>query len=136
MKGSNDKIGGGGFHHVAFKAKDFDKSLAFYTEALGFRPTMRWGEGDKRAVMLDTGDGSCIELFAGGSRDPLPDGVLMHIAFNSDNCDKAIEAARKAGAAITMEPKDIDIQSDPVAQVRIGFCKGPDGEILEFFQKR
>ena len=136
MKGTNGKIGGGGFHHLAFKAKDFDMSYEFYTEGLGFKPTISWGEGDSRAVMLDSGDGGCIELFAGGSSEPLPAGVYMHVAFNTDDCDLAVENARKAGAEVTMEPKDIAIQSNPVTNVRIGFCKGPDGEILEFFQKK
>ena len=63
MNGKNARIGGGGFHHVAFRAHDFEKSLKFYTEGIGFVPTITWGEGDRRAVMLDTGDGNFVELF-------------------------------------------------------------------------
>ena len=66
MSGTNQTIRGGGFHHVALKAKDFDASLKFYSQGLGFKMVLAWGEDDKRAVMLDTGDGSCLEIFAGG----------------------------------------------------------------------
>ncbi|SHF29615.1 glyoxylase I family protein [Caldanaerobius fijiensis DSM 17918] len=134
--GNNEKIGGGGFHHVALRVKNFDESLKFYVDGLGFKPAITWGEGDNRAAMLDTGDGNFIELFAGGTDGPKPEGVILHIAFRTDNCDKAIEQARKAGAEITMEPTDVEIKGSETLPIRVGFCKGPDGEVLEFFQYR
>jgi len=134
MPGTNAVIGGGGFHHVALKAKDFDRSVRFYVQALGFREKLRWGEGDGRAVMLDTGDGSCLEIFAGGKGDA-PEGNLLHFALSTTNCDAAIERARAAGAPVTMEPQDVDIPSRPPVRVRLAFCKGPDGEAIEFFQE-
>jgi glyoxylase I family protein len=135
MAGNNKVIGGGGFHHIAIRAKDFDASVRFYTQALGFKPTISWGEGNGRAVMLDTGDGSCLELFAGGS-GPKPEGAVLHFALNTTGCDAALEKARAAGAKVTMEPKSLVIQSQPSpTPVRIAFCTGPDGEIIEFFQK-
>ncbi len=136
MAGQNKKIGGGGFHHLAMKTADFDKSVKFYTEGLGFEKSISWGEGDSRAVMLDTGDGNFFELFAGGTPDEKPEGALLHVAFRTDNCDMALNQAITAGARVTMEPTDVDIKSDPVTPVRIAFCKGPDGELIEFFQYR
>ncbi|MFB3891178.1 MAG: VOC family protein [Phycisphaerae bacterium] len=133
MRGKNEAIGGGGIHHVAMKARDFDASVRFYTQALGFKKLISWGEGDKRAVMLDSGDGSCLELFAGGTGQA-GEGTYSHLAYRSDNCDAAIERARAAGAKVTMEPKSLVIPSDPPTPVRIGFCTGPDGEVIEFFQ--
>jgi len=78
MAGYNEKIGGGGFHHVALKARDFDKSVKFYTEGLGFKQVLAWGEGDNRAVMLDTGEGNYMEIFAGGSSEPKPEGTRRY----------------------------------------------------------
>lgn len=130
----NEKIGGGGFHHVAIKVRDFDASVQFYTQGLGFSERVSWGEGDRRAVMLDTGDGDYLEIFAGGSVEPKPEGSIIHMAFRSNDVDKAIEAARAAGAEVTVEPKDVILSNNPVTPVRIAFCKGPDGEVLEFFQ--
>ena len=35
-----------GFHHIALRARDYDKSLAFYTEGMGFPVAHSWGEGN------------------------------------------------------------------------------------------
>jgi glyoxylase I family protein len=122
-----------GFHHAALKARDFEKSIAFYTKALGMREKRRWGEGEGRAIMLDAGGGNILEIFAGGS-GPKPEGVLVHLAFRTKDCDGMLAQARGAGAEVTMEPNSVQIASTPPTQVRIAFCKGPDGEVIEFFQ--
>lgn len=135
MPNKNKTIGGGGFHHVAIRVHDFEASIRFYKEALGFTEKIRWGEGDKRGIMLDTGDGNYLEIFAGGTKEPKPEGAILHFAFRTDNADAAIERARKAGMEVTVEPKSVDLQSTPgPTPIRIAFFKGPDGEVVEFFQ--
>jgi catechol 2,3-dioxygenase-like lactoylglutathione lyase family enzyme len=133
MTGNNARIAGGGFHHVAMRVADFDASWAFYVDALGFAPRATWGQGDGRAAMLDTGDGNYLEIFAGGDDDH-SEGAVIHFALRTDDTDLAIEAARAAGAEVTIEPKDVSIPSSPPVDARIAFCKGPDGEVIEFFQ--
>ena len=131
----NATLGGGGFHHIAIRSHDYDASLRFYTQGLGFVPQITWGEGDKRAVMLDTGDGNYLELFAGGTDEPRPEGTIIHFALRTTDCDAALQKAVAAGALVTMEPKSIDIPSKPhMTPVRIAFCQGPAGEVIEFFQ--
>jgi len=122
-----------GFHHIALYCKDVERSLALY-RALGFADKKSWGEGDSRAFMLETG-GSCVELFAGGK--DVPDGKWVHLALKTPDCDAAYSAALAAGAAVKIEPKDVDIpaHSGPYP-VRIAFVTGPDGEIIELFQER
>jgi glyoxylase I family protein len=135
QKNKNQKIDGGGFHHVAMRVSDFDASVKFYKEGLGFKETIAWGQGDHRAMMLDTGDGNYLEIFSGGSAAAVTDGAYIHVAFRTGNCDQAIEQARQAGAEVTVEPKDVEIDSRPLkVKVRIAFCKGPSGEVIEFFQ--
>lgn len=137
MAGDNRTIGGGGFHHVAIRAYDFDETVRFYSEILGFRERIAWGEGDGRAVMLDTGDGNYLEVFAGGTRQAKPEGAILHFAIRTDDCDAALERARAAGVEVTMEPASIDIPSRPgPTPVRIAFFKGPDGEVVELFQNQ
>jgi glyoxylase I family protein len=134
-KGTNTKLGGGGFHHVAVKVHDFDAALRFYKDVLGFTEKVAWGEGDKRAVMLDTGDASYLEVFAGGPVEPATGGAVVHFALRADDVDGAIERARAAGMEVTIEPKDVTIPSTPFPlPVRIAFFKGPAGEVIELFK--
>jgi len=122
------------FHHVAVKAKDFEKSVEFYTKTLQLKQIKAWGEGDGRAVMLELGDGSCMELFAGGSNIDEQICPIQHIAFNVNDPFECTEIVRKAGCEITIEPKEVEVPGNPGLHAVIAFCKGPDGEILEFFK--
>lgn len=136
MAHKNKKIGGGGFHHIAIRARDFDRSVTFYTETLGFVRKIEWGEKPGRAIMLDTGDGNYLEIFERPNQAPAQEeSAMLHFALRTDDCDAAIAKARAAGCVVTMEPKSLDIQSRPgPTPVRIAFFKGPDGEVVEFFQ--
>ena len=133
----NTTVPGCGFHHVAIRTANWDRSLEFWRGALGFEIAVQWGEAPRRACMLDTGDGNYLEIF---ERDPLPDGpnhdsaAILHFCFRTDDCDAALERARAAGAEVTVEPKSIAVFGEPLIPVRLAFFKGPDGEICELFQ--
>lgn len=127
--------------HIALKATDIENTIKFYTEALGFEVKARWGEGDGRAAMLDAGDSTVIEVFHGGVKsEKCPEnkaGEWFHLALGVDDTDAAYERALKFGAVSKVAPKNVDIQAVPeVMPVRIAFVYGPDGEVIEFFQKR
>jgi glyoxylase I family protein len=133
MKMSNKKIAGSGFHHIALRAHNYDKTFEFYTKALGFTPKLSWGEGNSRAAMLDIGDGGCVEIFAGGAENQ-PDGAFWHLAFKTTDPDGAYEAAVKGGAKSNKVPYDTIINGAEKNQpVRLAFVNGPDGELIEFF---
>ena len=121
-------------HHIAIKAKgieEYRKTIEFYNVLLGMPIVREWGTAEEPASMIDTGAG-LLEIFANGNEVPT-EGALRHIAFATDNVDECIETVRKAGYEITMEPKEIVIQSNPPYPARIGFCIGPVGESVEFF---
>lgn len=133
---ANTKIPDIGVHHLALESANFDASVKFYTEGLGFKQTAEWGEGSGRAVMLDIGNGSCFEIFANGATDAQQNARFAHFAFATTDPDKAYNNALAAGAVSHRPPTDVDIPANPPLPVRIAFVKGPDGEILEFFKVR
>ncbi len=136
MTGTNTLLGGGGFHHVAIRVVDFDASDAFY-RALGFEPVREWGAEPKRAAMLDSGDGTFIEIFEGGAPATTSEGRILHFAIRTADCYAAHALALKAGAVETVAPKDAEIPSRPrPLAVRLSFVKAPGGEIIEFFSEK
>ena len=76
MAGKNKKIGGGGFHHVFLKVSDLNRSIKFYTEALGFVEKVSWGEGAQRLVLLDAIDREVAPIEREDRREPLPLGQI------------------------------------------------------------
>ena len=123
-----------GFHHVAIRVKDFDATVRFYKEGLGLKERLAWGEGPKRAMMLDAGNGDCIEVFGNGSDSP-GDGTIVHISLRTDDCEAVLQRAAAAGATITVSAKNVEIPAKTgPTPVRIAFCKAPGGEVIEFFQ--
>ena len=131
---ANEKIPGAGTHHIALASADFDRSVKFYTEGLGMKPAAFWGEGEKRAALLDIGDGSHVEIFANGVPEAQINERFVHFAIRTTDPDKAFENALAAGAMEKIPPKSLSIPADPPLNVRIAFVYGPDGEVLEFFQ--
>ncbi|MEE0928178.1 MAG: VOC family protein [Acutalibacteraceae bacterium] len=124
-----------GVHHICLKAcnlEDFNKMVKFYTEILGLPVALKWGEGETTGMMLDTGD-AWLEIFANGTDYPTSS-AIRHIALRVEDTDACIEAVRAAGYKITVEPKDHTFPTEPLYNCRLGFCRGPVGEEVEFFQ--
>ena len=124
-----------GFHHTAIRSANFDASVRFYTEVLGLKIKVTWGESPKRAAMIDAGDGNYVEIFERPEPAPLSEATILHFALRTDDCAALTETVRAAGQEITMEPKEVTIDSSagPIP-VKISFFKGPDGEVVELFE--
>lgn len=131
--GSNQTLGGGGFHHVAIKVKNLDATVAMYKKVLGCEEVAAWGEDTGRGIMLDTGDGACFEIFASGNGESPANG-FYHVALRTTKLDEVVDSARAYGLNITIEPRDIVIASNPPMPARIAFFDGLDGESIELFQ--
>ncbi len=124
-----------GVHHIAIKAKgleQFEELVHFYRDILGMPIVYSWGEGMDAGMMLDTGAGY-LELFPNAPDQP-EQGPLRHLALATDDVDACIEAVRKAGYQVTIEPKDFVVGG--VLPARLAFCIGPVGEEVEFFAEK
>jgi len=136
-----------GFHHVAIRAVDFDETIRFYTEGLGFRvhfPFSVPGRID-RTTFLDAGDGRFVEVFGQGStvqaegRRRFPneeptEGAVLHFCLRVADVDASYQRALDAGAGSRVAPGTRRLSADPVVEVRIAFVTGPNGEVIEFMQ--
>jgi catechol 2,3-dioxygenase-like lactoylglutathione lyase family enzyme len=126
-----------GFHHVCIKTRDWDLTLRFYRDVLGCTEKIAWRAAPQRAAMLDTGGGNYIEVFEDLSYEHSPDGAILHFALRTSKLDEVAARVRAFGSNITMEPKDVTIDTTNGAgqvPIRIFFCTGPNGEVIEFFQ--
>ena len=131
----NEIISGMGFHHIALKVADFEKSLEMY-RALGFREVVRWGEGKSEIAMLDVGDGGRIELFACGGDEFAVNGKWQHFALKVDDVEQAYAVALAAGFTSKIAPKVVPLDSKPdKMSIQIAFVLGNDGEEVEFFKE-
>jgi glyoxylase I family protein len=134
---SNSILGGGGIHHVAIKTTDWAGTLRFYQEVLGFTTRVAWADAPSRAAYLDSGDGSCVEVFEDLAYRPSPNGAIPHFCLRTTRLDEVCERARAHGARVTMEPKDAVLHSTNGAgpkAIRLCFFDGPNGESIELLQ--
>ena len=133
----NPILGDGGFHHVCIKTRDWDKTIEFYRDVLGCVEKITWNTEPERAALLDTGDGNYIEVFEDLNYKPAPNGSVAHLALRTTKLDDVATHVRESGAKITVEPKDLTISTTNHAGavvVRLFFCEGPSGELIELFQ--
>ncbi len=123
-----------GFHHIALKCKDFEKSIAFY-KALGLTEYARWGTPERMITLLRLPSGGMMELFSDGG-DMFPEeGKYVHLALASTDVEGDYERALAAGATSHIAPKTVELNSSPVLlTLHLAFVKGPDGEQVEFIE--
>lgn len=138
---ANKIIEGCTFHHVALQTSDFEKSLKFYTEGLGFEIYRTFvASSGKNVALLDIGGGSFFEIFSDGEKsDAKRDyaGRYFHLALEVKDAKAAYARAIEYGAEeMGKAPREMELPSNPPMPVVIGFVKGPDGEEIELFQER
>jgi catechol 2,3-dioxygenase-like lactoylglutathione lyase family enzyme len=115
-----------GMDHVGITVSDMDKAVKFFSEALGYKKVteigpinvdegwrktyhLRQGSNPQRIVSLRGGNGSNIELFQfdssnGSKEQPYQDDAgWYHIAFYTDDIDKAVALLKSKGIRIIGE---------------------------------
>lgn len=133
----------GGFHHVALWTTNFDRSVAFYTGALGLTPRYQFKIGSGRAMILRCGTHGHVEIFERPVDWPAApaEARLLHFALETDDVDGWYARAIAGGATPRTPPKDVEQPNQlpgglATFRVRLAFFTGPDGEIVELFQDR
>lgn len=131
---NNQLIKDARIHHIALQTTDWAGSLRLYQDVLGMTETARFQGGEGQTIiLLDVGDGSHVELFEpkAGATPSSDSAHFFHLALATSDARAATERVRAAGYEITVEPKDVTLGA---LEVTISFFKGPNGELLEFFQ--
>ena len=139
-------------NHTSFTVSDIDRSLAFFRDALGFEVTSKGPrspsliqaitgvEGAEVLIAYVRGPGHSIELIeyikpeTRSSVRPQPcDTGFSHIAYDVDDIDAAIQAARDH----SVEPIGpvVAIDQGPNRGSRVAYLRDPDGITIEFIEK-
>ncbi len=134
----NAVIPDAGFHHVAVRTTDYERSLSYYRDLLGMAVAAAWSAPDGRQLaLLDIGDGSCVELIGAAAGAAAPEGQAgapyLHLAIRTSDPDVVWQRATAAGYESVVDPKDVQLGE---MQARIAFFKGPNDEVIELFSPR
>ncbi|MFJ9712099.1 VOC family protein [Streptomyces sp. NPDC101234] len=128
--------------HVALRVSDYDESIAFYTEKLGFELVKEWTLGDAapgiRFAYVRLGEFE-IELIGDGQPSPAAEqkdigdhlgrSGYIHLCLRVADLDKSVEELRSRGVTIFAEPFVVD----PIGQ-RLAMIKDNSGNVIELAQ--
>ena len=138
--------------HVGITVSDLDKSLAFYRDLLGFHIVKEMDESGKhidnfsglqdidvRTVKMSANDGSMIELLYYRSHIETNEENLIknitkvgcsHFALTVRDLPSLYSKMLKEKVAVICEP-----QYSPDGNVRLTFCRDPDGTLIELVEE-
>ena len=121
--------------HVGLRTTDYEGTIQWYTEKLGFRVLYKWAMADLQLALLAPAndDNFCLEVLCGGIADspqnpsqPIVSGY-QHLCFEVDNVDEALAELRVKGIQVVQEPFNV-----PEIGKRCGFVADLHGNVLEF----
>ena len=64
------------------------------------------------------------------------EGCIRHFAFATDHVDELVEKVRNAGYRVSVEPKNVDMKTNPVSPIRVAFIEGLLHEPIELFWEK
>lgn len=143
-----------GWHHTCVNVSDLERSLAFYTEILGLKVTLRADADIAKVVGIPgaklaaaflevPGTPTLFEMFQYVSCDPKPlpedrrscDIGIHHICFEVDDIQEAYENLKTRGVQFHTEPITVSDDEPNFAGGRICYFSNPDGNTLELLQR-
>ncbi len=122
--------------HTMIRVGDLDRSIAFYTEALGMELFRKHDYPGGRFTLAFLGYGDEESATAGeltqnwdNDADDLGDG-FGHIAIGVEDIEGACRRVREFGGEVTREPGPMKHGTTVIA-----FAKDPDGYTIEFIER-
>lgn len=149
MATPKNDIGLSGLHHIAIRAENFDQTVRFYTEVLGYTIGHTWSLPEfnlKQAAMLKSPDGlSYIEIYdreadipAQGRKkqeqEEFVQTALLHICLTVKDSKIAYEIAIAGGATPCHAPMVLHL-GHPAITVHNSLVYSPNGEVIEFLER-
>ena len=128
-------------HHAAIRVPDYEVSVRWFVDQLGWRVTNEWMYGDlQRAYSAPPGDDRFhVEILAGPGAAPQPvfDTVddsltrngLNHVCIQVESVDESLEALRRRDVRIVGEPFELEAINS-----RLAFFADPFGNLFELKQ--
>ena len=140
-------------NHTSFTVSDLDRTVAFFTDALGFELLSK-APWDPQAIENITGvkDGDVVIAYIQGpghrlelieyigpddrgSVFPSPCDVgFAHVAYDVDDIDAAVAAAARHDVRVIKDIHTID--AGPNTGRRVVYLRDPDGITVEFIENR
>ncbi len=123
--------------HTMIRVGDLERSIAFYTEALGMKLLRRQDYPEGRFTLAFVGYGdeatdAVIELTHNWDTASYELGAgFGHIAIAAADIAAACDRVREHGGRVTREPGPMKHGSTVIA-----FVKDPDGYTIEFIEKK
>ncbi|MEK5503827.1 VOC family protein [Bacillus sp. FSL M8-0168] len=120
--------------HVGLMVKDIEASIAFYQDVVGMKlkDRLTHTNGIMKLAFLGFENRNETELeLIEGYNDKLPqEGKVHHFAVSTDHIDEDFARVKE---------RDIQLFEDEITELPNGyryfFIFGPDGELVEFFQR-
>ncbi|MGR6981338.1 lactoylglutathione lyase [Testudinibacter sp. P27/CKL/0425] len=123
--------------HTMLRVGDLDRSVAFYTEALGMR-VLRTSENTEYQYTLvflgydDEDKSAVLELtYNWGVEQYELGNAYGHIAIGTDDIYATCDKVRSAGGNVTREPGPVKGGTTVIA-----FVEDPDGYKIEFIENK
>jgi len=112
------------FHHLFIRPADFEGSVKFYRDVLGWAVTEEWGDAKSGRGVILSGGGVKVVLAQSHDADDAPGGrPAMHLDIH--DIDKRFKALPK-GAHVVAEPQNTHWGT------RWFVVRDPDGNLIAF----
>ncbi|OON67000.1 hypothetical protein B0919_20205 [Hymenobacter sp. CRA2] len=121
--------------HVGLRTPDYEGTIQWYSEKLGFRVLQQWTVGDLRLAFLAPAndDTFWLEVLSDGAAKPAPASAVpvttgfQHLCLEVDNLDHTLAALRERDVKVIREPFNV-----PAIGKRCGFVADLHGNVIEF----